>query len=63
MSAYFSRELVEQVNSQMKSGRIASHVVPSRVRLCVERKTNQEIFDALSHAWRKNVDRDQSDVN
>lgn len=59
MSAYFSRELVKQVNSQMASGRIASRVVPSKVRLYVERKTNQEISDALSRAWRKNADRDK----
>lgn len=59
MSAYFSRELVRQVNLQMASGRIASRVVPSKVRLCVERKTNQEISDALSRAWRKNADRDE----
>ena len=57
MSAYFIRELVEQVNSQMASGRIVSRVVPSKVRLCVERKTNREISDALSRAWKKNADK------
>ena len=59
MSAYFSRELVEQVNSQMVSGRIASRVIPPKVRSYVERKTTQEIADALSWAWRKNAGRDK----
>ena len=59
MSAYFSRGLVEQVNSQMASGRVASRVIPPKVRSYVEGKTTQEIADALSWAWRKNAGRDR----
>lgn len=58
MSTYFSRELVERVNSQMVSRHVASRVIPSKVRSYVERKTQQEIADALSWAWRKNAGRD-----
>ncbi|MBQ4468821.1 MAG: hypothetical protein II917_01590 [Synergistaceae bacterium] len=53
----FSRELIEQVNSQMVSG--ASCVIPQSVRSYIERKTPQEISDALSHAWRKNATKDK----
>lgn len=58
MSAYFSRELVEQVNSQMTSGRATLRVIPPKVRSYIERKTPQEIAEALSWAWRKNAGRD-----
>ena len=51
----FSRELVEQVNSQMALGRVSSRAVPPKVRAYVERKTPQELSDALSWAWRKNA--------
>ena len=57
MSTYFSRELVERVNAQMAFRHTASRVIPSKVRSYVERKTQQEIADALSWAWRKNVGR------
>ncbi len=57
MSTYFSRELVERVNAQMTLGHTASRGIPSKVRSYVERKTQQEIADALSWAWRKNVGR------
>ena len=59
MSTYFSRELVERVNSQMALGCTTSRVIPSNVRSYVERKTQQEIADALSWAWRKNAGRDE----
>lgn len=59
MSAHFSRELVEQVNAQMLSGRLSSRVIPPNVRSCIERKTKQEIAEALSWAWRKNAGRDE----
>ena len=59
MSAYFSRELVERVNAQMALGRTASRVIPPKIRSYVERKTEQEIADALSWAWRKNAGRDE----
>ena len=59
MIAYFSRELVERVNSQMTSGRVALRVIPPKVRSYVECKTTQEIVDALSWAWRKNAGRVQ----
>ena len=58
MNTYFNREFVEQVNSQMALGHLASRVIPSNVRSYVERKTEQEISDTLSRAWRKNVYRD-----
>ena len=57
MNTYFSRELVERVNAQMVLGHNAPRVIPSKVRSYVERKTQQEIADALSWAWRKNVGR------
>ena len=59
MSTHFSRELVERVNSQMVSGCVASCVIPPKVKSYVERKTQQEIADALSWAWRKNAGRDE----
>lgn len=59
MRTYFSRELVKQVNSQMALGHITPRVIPSKVRSYVESKTQQEIADALSLAWRKNVARDE----
>ena len=59
MRTYFSRELVEQVNSQLALGRVAPRVIPSKVRSYVENKTRQEIADALSLAWRKNSGRDK----
>lgn len=57
MSVYFSRELVEQVNSQMALGHVSSRNVPPEIQSYVEHKTQQEIADALSWAWRKNVGR------
>ena len=59
MSTYFSREFVKQVNSQMTSGRAASRVISPKVRAYIERKTQQEITNALSWAWRKNAGRDE----
>ena len=59
MSEYFSRELVRRVNSQMALGRTASRVITSKIRSYVEHKTQQEIADALSWAWRKNAGRDE----
>ncbi len=56
MSTHFSRELIEQVNSQMVSGRFSSRIISPKARFYVERKTKQEISDALSRAWRKNTD-------
>lgn len=55
MNTYFSRELVEQVNSRMTSRRVSSRVISPQVRSYVERKTTQELSDALSFAWRKNA--------
>ena len=55
MNIYFSRELVEKVNSQMTSRRVSPSVVSPQVRSYVERKTTQELSDALSFAWRKNA--------
>ena len=55
MNTYFSRELVEQVNSRMTSRRVQSSVVSPQVRSYVERKTTKELSDALSFAWRKNA--------
>ena len=57
MSIYFSRELVKRVNSQMVSGYAASRIIPLKIRSYIERKTQQEIADALSWAWRKNAGR------
>lgn len=59
MSAYFSHELVERVNSQMVSEHIASRVIPPNVRDYIDHKTQQEISDALSRAWRKNAAKDK----
>lgn len=59
MRTYFSRDLVEKVNSQMLSGHFVSRTIPSNVRSYVERKTQKEIADALSWAWRKNAGRDE----
>ena len=55
MSTNFSRELIEQVNSQMALGRVSSRAISPKVRAYVERKTQQELSDALSWAWRKNT--------
>ena len=55
----FSRELVEQVNSQMIAGHVSSRPDPYNLRSYVENKTQQEISEALSSAWRKNVGRDE----
>lgn len=59
MSTYFSRELVERVNAQMALGCTASRVIPLKVRSYIEHKTQKEIADALSWAWRKNAGRDE----
>ena len=55
----FSRELVEQVNSQMASRHGALRAIPQNVRSCIEQKTQQEISDALSRAWRENAAKDK----
>ena len=55
MNTYFSRELVEQVNSQMKLGCVNRNAVLPQVRSFVESKTPRELSDTLSWAWRKNA--------
>ncbi len=59
MNAYFSRELVEQVNSQMVLKHVVPRVIPPNVRDYIGHKTQQEISEALSSAWRKNAGKDK----